>query len=350
LAADDLPELWVADEDTQARRRQVARRAHLVRQRTRLKNQVQAILHRTLVARCPAADRFGIKGRGWLAEQELPADERRAVVALLRQLDFHGHELRLIDAELERIALGCQDTQRLMTISGVDVTVAMSITAAVGTFFRFDSPNKPVGDLGRNPRVKQSGEQPAAHGRIATQGRAHARGMLVEAAWVAVKPPGPLSACFRARARAARDADRRCGDRAQARRAVPAPDHPRPGLRLRAPSLTAKKLRALEREAGMPARRDQTGPAAAYSAARCAARCRRGVVSASASAAGARSRRDRVDGGRPGCGVSSPGGRTGGERTTVLRPDRTRAASSRCKAGLSRPPRARRRGGRPRTG
>src|SRR5688500_9530437 len=45
LAADYLPAVWVADEDTQARRRQVARRAHLVRQRTRLKNQVQAILH-----------------------------------------------------------------------------------------------------------------------------------------------------------------------------------------------------------------------------------------------------------------------------------------------------------------
>jgi hypothetical protein len=42
LAADYLPAVWVADEQTQARRRQVARRAHIVRQRTRLKNQVQA--------------------------------------------------------------------------------------------------------------------------------------------------------------------------------------------------------------------------------------------------------------------------------------------------------------------
>src|SRR5213596_1678985 len=51
LAADYLPAVWVADEGTQARRRQVARRAHIVRQRTRLKNQVQAILHRNLIAR-----------------------------------------------------------------------------------------------------------------------------------------------------------------------------------------------------------------------------------------------------------------------------------------------------------
>ena len=38
---------------TQALRRQVARRAHIVRQRTRLKNQVQSILHRNLVPTLP---------------------------------------------------------------------------------------------------------------------------------------------------------------------------------------------------------------------------------------------------------------------------------------------------------
>src|SRR5436190_18144496 len=97
LAADYLPAVWLPDDQTHALRRQVARRAHIVRQRTRLKNQVQSILHRNLIPRCPAADLFGTKGRAWLAEQPLPADERQAVSALLRQLDFHGEELRLID-------------------------------------------------------------------------------------------------------------------------------------------------------------------------------------------------------------------------------------------------------------
>src|SRR4051812_15423909 len=77
LAADYLPAVWVADEQTQARRRQVARRAHIVRQRTRLKNQVQAVLRRNLIPRCPAADLFGRKGRAWLAEQPLPAESAR---------------------------------------------------------------------------------------------------------------------------------------------------------------------------------------------------------------------------------------------------------------------------------
>jgi transposase len=194
LAADYLPSVWIADEGTQALRRQVGRRAHIVRQRTRLKNQVQSILHRNLVPRPPVADLFGIKGRCWLASQPLPADEEVAVEALLRQLDFHARELRIIDASLGQAALGSPEIKRLMTIPGVDATVAISIVAAVGDFHRFPTPEQLVSYLGLNPRVKQSGAQPASHGRITKQGRAHARGMLVEAAWAAVKTPGPLRA------------------------------------------------------------------------------------------------------------------------------------------------------------
>ena len=36
----------------------------------------------------------------------------------------------------------------------------------------------------------------AQHGRITKQGRSHARGMLVEAAWAAARAPGPLRAFF----------------------------------------------------------------------------------------------------------------------------------------------------------
>jgi transposase len=265
LAARFLPSVWLADDETQALRRQVARRAHIVRQRTRLKNRVQSILHRNLVPRCPAADLFGCKGRAWLAEQELPADERQAVEALLRQLDFHGEELKLIDAELARIALASEEVKRLMTIPGVDATVALSIVAAVGDFGRFSSPQRLVSYLGLNPRVRQSGAHPAAHGRITKQGRAHARGMLVEAAWVATKIPGPLRA-FYERVRARRGMQ--IAVVATARKlavlcwhlVVKGEDYA-----FQRPSLTAKKLRALELRAGMPSRRGQKGKAAAYS-------------------------------------------------------------------------------------
>src|SRR3954466_6723024 len=265
LAADYLPGVWVADEQTQARRRQVARRAHLVRRRTRLKNQVQSILHRNLVPRCPAADLFGRKGRAWLAEQELPADERQAAEALLRQLDFHAEELRLIDAELAGGGLGRDDVRRLMTIPGVDATVALSIVAAVGDFGRFSRPEKLVRCFGLNPRVRQSGGQPASHGRITKQGRAHARGMLVEAAWAAAKTPGPLRAFYQ-RVRARRGMQ--VAVVATARKLAVLCWHlitKNEDYAFARPSLTAQKLRRLELRAGLPPKRGQKGRAAGYS-------------------------------------------------------------------------------------
>src|SRR5829696_6097298 len=265
LAADYLPAVWLADDATHALRRQVARRAHIVRQRTRLKNQVQAILHRNLIPRCPAADLFGHKGRRWLAEQALPGDERQAVAALLRQLDFHGQELAIIDAELGRVALASVEVKRLMTIPGVDATVALSIVAAVGDFGRFRAPAKLVSYLGLNPRVRQSGGQPASHRRITKQGRAHARGMLVEAAWAASKTPGPLHA-FYERVRARRGMH--IAVVATARKLATLCWHlvvSDQDYAFQRPSLTDKKLRALELRAGLPPRRGRKGTAAAYS-------------------------------------------------------------------------------------
>jgi transposase len=265
LAADYLPPVWMPDAQTAALRRQVQRRAHIVKQRTRLKNQVQAILHRNLVPRCPAADLFGIKGRAWLAEQRLPADEQAAAAALLRQLDFHAEELHLIDRDLGQVALGREDVRRLMSIPGVDATVALSIVAAVGDFTRFRTPEKLVCYFGLNPRVRQSGGQPASHGRITKAGPGHARGMLVEAAWAASKAPGPLRAFYQ-RVRARRGMQ--VAAVATARKLAVLCWH----LMIKGedyafalPSLVAHKRRKLELRAGMPSHRGQKGKSATYS-------------------------------------------------------------------------------------
>ena len=86
---------------------------------------------------------------------------------------------------------------RLMTVPGIDVTVAIAVVAAVGDFSRFDDPNRLVAYLGLNPQVRQSGNAPAVHGRITKAGPAQARGMLVEAAFSASRAPGPLRAFYR---------------------------------------------------------------------------------------------------------------------------------------------------------
>jgi len=74
-----LPEVWIPDEPTQALRRQVTRRNQIVRQRSRLKNIIQSILHAHLIPSCPHQDLCGPRGRDWLAVQVVPEDERLAI-------------------------------------------------------------------------------------------------------------------------------------------------------------------------------------------------------------------------------------------------------------------------------
>jgi transposase len=100
-----LPEVWMPDPRTLASRRQVARRTQLGRQRVRLKNLIQSILHTHLVPPCPHGNLVGISGRRWLAKQVLPEDERDAVERHLAQIDLVEGSLKVIEAEIVKEAM-----------------------------------------------------------------------------------------------------------------------------------------------------------------------------------------------------------------------------------------------------
>ena len=262
LAADLIPAVWIGDERTRMMRRLVSRRRGLVKRRTQIKNETAAVLHRNLKRRPPASDPFGVKGRAWLAEQELPIDERLTLDACLRQLDFLGDELARVARIIAEHALEDPDVRRLMTIPGIDVTTASTLAAVIGDVRRFPTSRHLVGYLGLHPTLRQSGNGPGRHGRVSKEGSAAARHVLVEAAWSAAKSPGPLRA-FAARTAARRGRPRRDRRRrAQARRPGLEPAHPRGGLRLRASlarSAQAPPARAERRRRGRQARPEQ-GP------------------------------------------------------------------------------------------
>lgn len=261
-----LPEVWVPDEETQARRRVAAERTQLVSHMTRLKNRIQSVLHANLIPRYAGA-LFGKRGRAWLDAQPLPEDQKRTIARHLGELDRIGAELAELDKVLANEALGDDRVRRLMTIGGVNAVVAMSVLAAIGDITRFSSPEKLVSYLGLNPRVRQSGERPAFHGRITKQGRAHARAMLVEAAWSVVSGPGPLRAFF-LRIKAKRG--NQVAAVATARKLAVLIWHllsKGQDYAWSRPALLQWKLRELELKAGSPSRRggNKPGPARDYS-------------------------------------------------------------------------------------
>jgi transposase len=196
LAAGSLDAVWVPDRWTWVMRRRLSRRGQLVHARTRAKNEIHAVLMRQLVGRAPLADLFGVKGRKWLAEVQLPPEERETVDSAMRQIEFLEQEI----AEVERLiacdALASTEIKRLMSVPGVNVIVAASFLAAIGDIHRFESPRKLVGYLGLDPLVRQSGVGPATHGHISKRGSVRARHALVEACWTTVRQPGPLHSFY----------------------------------------------------------------------------------------------------------------------------------------------------------
>jgi transposase len=190
-----LPEVWIPNEDVESLRRRIAERNQLVSQMTRLKNRVHSVLHANLIPRY-AGKLFSKCGRTWLDTQPLPEDQRRLIGRHLDEHDRIAIELTALEKDLAENALRDDRVRRLMTIGGVNAIVALGVLAAIGDVARFSSPQKLVSYFGLNPKVRQSGDRPAYHGRISRQGRAHARAMLVEAAWSIATQPGPLRAFF----------------------------------------------------------------------------------------------------------------------------------------------------------
>ena len=198
----EIDAVWMPDERCRILRRRLARREQLVHARSRAKNEISAVLQRRLIARPGFADLFGVTGRRWLAEVELPGEERESVDAGLRQIAFLDSEVKAVEKLIAQQALGWPEIRRLMTVPGVNLICAATFIAAIGRADRFLTSRKLVAYLGLDPKVRQSGEAPARSGRISKRGSASARWALVEAAWSVVKQPGPLRAFYeRVRAR-----------------------------------------------------------------------------------------------------------------------------------------------------
>lgn len=264
-AAGYLPEIWTPDAATERMRRLTARRYQVVRHRTRIKNEVHSILHAHLIPKCPHADLFNRRGRDWLKRQPVPEDEQIAIERHVRELDRLGEDLAVLDRQIAESTVDDPAVRRLLTITGVNLTVATGLMAAIGDISRFNNPQKLVSYFGLNPRVRQSGLGAAHHGRISKIGRSHARAMLVEAAWAAAKAPGPLHTFFvRVRSRRGHQVAAVAVVRKLTVLAWHMLTKETDYLWLR-PSLGAHKARAMELQAGKPQRKGNTpGPAYAY--------------------------------------------------------------------------------------
>ena len=138
-------------------RRRLARRAQLVRARSRAKNEIHAGLMRCLKDRPPASDLFGVKGRrGWPSWNCRSWNARRST-AVVRQVEFLDAEIAAVDKLIAAETLNWPEVARLMTVPGVNVIVAATFMAAVGDIRRFPRSAQARPPSGLDPRVRESG-------------------------------------------------------------------------------------------------------------------------------------------------------------------------------------------------
>lgn len=262
-AAGFLPEVWVPDEDTLKCRRQIAERMGVLEQIVRLKGRIQGVLHSNLIPKY-TGHLFGKAGRKWLDSLPLPDEERAMLGRLVVELERVSAQMAELDKVLAQQSLNDPRARRLMTIPGISSIVALTVLASIGDVSRFPTAQKLGSYFGLTPKVRQSGGQPARHGRISKQGNGDARKMLVEAAWSAKTAPGPLRAFFH---RVQRRRGAAAAAVATARKLAVMIWHVLSAdidYAFARPAFTAMKLRKVALKAGAPREYGKAGPGRDY--------------------------------------------------------------------------------------
>jgi transposase len=135
---------------------------------------------------------WGVTRRAWLGRQafELPG-QQQAFDDYLFAVDQIDRRISTLEAEIARIAAdGPHDELigRLRCLRGIDTLTAVGLICEVGDFGRFKTAEQFMSFVGLVPSERSSGEG-RRQGSITKAGSAHARRLLVEAAWNSRRRP-----------------------------------------------------------------------------------------------------------------------------------------------------------------
>ena len=181
LVEDRFPVIWQPAEENEDQRQLLGHRCRLVRMRTRVKNQLDAV-----------AKNEGLLGpRVWRQKRRqqveaLPltgwdAERRKDLLALLDHLE---QRIKPLDEAVRRAAEANAAARLLMTHPGVGPVVALAYVLVIGDWKRF-ARGKQVGSyVGLIPAEESSGNKRRL-GHISKQGNTLLRWLLTEAAAVA---------------------------------------------------------------------------------------------------------------------------------------------------------------------
>lgn len=165
-------------EKEHGRRRLLRTRHETVQSRQEAVNQIRALLNAYLL-RPPTATLHCKRALAWLRSLTLSSsDLTYSLGVYIRRLEHLNEEIRALDARVE--ALGAEpDVARLTEcLPGVGVLTAATVLYELGDLKRFRNARQVSSYAGLVPKVSQSGEGAAHHGRLDKRGNTDLRWIL----------------------------------------------------------------------------------------------------------------------------------------------------------------------------
>ena len=179
-----FPRLWTPDREQRDLRQLVLHRHKLVEMRSRVKNELQHLaLNKGMQKKRTLWSQAGQKVLRELPYTPWAACRREDLLGLLAMLNQQVGEL---DGAVQQAAEQNPQAKLLMTQPGVGPNTALAYVLTIGDVSRFPRGKQVASYLGLIPHENSSGDRQRT-GRISKQGNRMLRGLLVEAAQIAVR-------------------------------------------------------------------------------------------------------------------------------------------------------------------
>jgi transposase len=192
LAGNELPSIWIPDDETRADRQTVRARLDLGHKLTGTKTQVQTLLKSGRICRPKEAGKGWTKPyRRWLKSLCMGEAAWPALATLVRQIEALESEIVILDKEVKRLS----ETKRyaeparalVEQIKGVGLLTAMVFLTEMGDLSRFANRQRVGAFLGLVPTSNESGESDDRKGHITREGSGRIRRVLCQASWARVR-------------------------------------------------------------------------------------------------------------------------------------------------------------------
>ena len=190
----DLTPIYVPHRDALEDRCLIRSRRNLVKQQTRFKNRIKAMLTRygILVPEQFENSRWSGQFINWLEEIEMHRPAGKMALQIdIDELKRYRSQVATADRairELSKTDLYKERVHNLLTIPGVGIITAMTLLTEIVDINRFENSDKFAAFIGLIAGEHSSGEEDhVTHTKLTSRCNKYLRSMLIESAWVAAR-------------------------------------------------------------------------------------------------------------------------------------------------------------------